>query len=92
MTQEAMVSDLVVVGTTTGGMKEILRDGKTGFTFALEDADGLAEQVARLIIDPDLCCRLSSAGRQTVLENFTLDKMVEEIQAYLVDCFAKSSR
>jgi glycogen synthase len=92
MTQEAMASGLVVVGTTTGGTKEILRDGETGFTFAPEDADGLAEQVTRLISDPDLCCRLAQAGRQTVLENFTLDKMVKEIEAYLVDCFVRASR
>ena len=91
MTQEAMASGLVVVGTTTGGTKEILRDGETGFTFAPEDADGLAEQVARLIIDPDLCCRLAQAGRQTVLENFTLDRMVKEIEAYLMECLATSS-
>jgi glycosyltransferase involved in cell wall biosynthesis len=69
-----------------------LRDGETGFTFAPEDADGLAEQVTRLIIDPDLYCRLAQAGRQTVLENFTLDKMVKEIEAYLVGCFVRSSR
>jgi glycogen synthase len=92
ITQEAMAAGLVVVGTTTGGTKEILKDGETGFTFAPEDADGLAEQVTRLIIDPDLCCRLARAGRQTVLENFTLDKMVNEIEAYLVDCFVRSSR
>jgi glycosyltransferase involved in cell wall biosynthesis len=92
MTQEAMASGLVVVGTITGGTKEILRDDETGFTFAPEDADGLAEQVNRLIIDPDLCYRLAQAGRQTVLENFTLDKMVKEIEAYLVDCFVRSSR
>lgn len=84
ITQEAMASGLVVVGTTTGGTKEILRDGATGFTFAPEDADGLGEQVARLLIDPDLRCHLAEAGRQTVLENFTLDKMVKEIEAYLV--------
>jgi glycogen(starch) synthase len=90
ITQEAMASGLVVVGTTTGGTKEILRDGETGFTFAPEDADGLAEQVIRLISDPDLCCRLAQAGRQTVLENFTLDKMAQEIEAYLMDCFAKT--
>jgi glycogen synthase len=84
ITQEAMASGLVVVGTTTGGTKEILRDGETGLTFAPEDADGLAEQVTRLLIDPDLCCRLARAGRQTVLENFTLDKMVKEIEAYLL--------
>ena len=92
MTQEAMASGLVVVGTTTGGTKEVLRDGETGFTFAPEDADGLAEQVTRLIIDPDLRCRLAQAGRQTVSENFTLDKMAKEIEAYLVDCFVRSSQ
>jgi glycosyltransferase involved in cell wall biosynthesis len=92
ITQEAMASGLVVVGTTTGGTKEILRDGETGLTFAPEDAEGLAEQVVRLITDPDLCCRLAQAGRQTVLENFTLDRMVQEIEAYLLDCFAGSSK
>jgi glycogen synthase len=92
MTQEAMASGLVVVGTTTGGTKEILRHGETGLTFEPEDADGLAEQVTRLIADPDLCSRLARAGRKAVLENFTLDKMVTEIEAYLVDCFAGSSR
>jgi glycosyltransferase involved in cell wall biosynthesis len=83
ITQEAMASGLVVVGTTTGGTKEILRDGETGFTFAPEDADGLAEQINQLINDPDLCCRMAQAGRQTVVRNFTLVKMVEEIEDYL---------
>lgn len=89
MTQEAMASGLVVVGTTTGGTKEILKDGETGLTFKPEDADGLAKQVIRLISDPDVRCRLAQAGRQNVLENFTLDKMVAEIEAYLLDCFPK---
>jgi glycogen synthase len=92
MTQEAMAAGLVVVGTTTGGTKEILRHGETGFTFAPEDADGLAEQVSRLVVDPDLCGHLAQAGRQTVLENFTLDKMVQQIEEYLLDCFARSSK
>lgn len=92
VTQEAMAAGLVVVGTTTGGTKEILKDGETGFTFAPEDASGLAEQVTRLITDPDLCSRLSQAGRQTVLEKFTLDRMVTEIESYLVDCVVKNSQ
>jgi glycogen synthase len=92
VTQEAMAAGLVVVGTTTGGTKELLRDGETGLTFAPEDADGLAEQVTRLIIDPDLCCRLAQAGRQTVLENFTLGRMAQQIEDYLLDCFARSSK
>lgn len=91
VTQEAMAAGLVVVGTTTGGTKEILRDGETGFTFEPEDVAGLAKQISRLIINPTLCHHLAQAGRKTVLENFTLDKMVKEIEAYLVDCFNTSS-
>ena len=87
---EAMASGLVVVGTTTGGSKDILRDGETGLTFAPEDADGLAKQITRLIADPDLYQRASQTGRQTVLENFTLDRMVDEIEGYLKDCLVNS--
>lgn len=91
VTQEGMAAGLVVVGTTTGGTKEILKEGETGLTFAPEDAVGLAGQIARLIKDPDLCCRLAENGRQTVLQDFTLDKMVQEIEEYLVSCFARHS-
>jgi glycosyltransferase involved in cell wall biosynthesis len=79
MTEEAMVSGLVVAG----GTKEILREGETGLTFAPEDADGLAEQIGRLIADPSLCGHLAEAGHQTVLEHFTIDRMVKEIEDYL---------
>lgn len=87
MTQEAMAAGLVVVGTTTGGTKEILRDGETGLTFAPEDADGLADQITRLLGNPDFCSRLAQAGRQTVFEQFTLEKMVADIEAYLLECW-----
>lgn len=91
MTQEAMASGLVVVGTTTGGTKEILRDGETGLTFAPEDANGLADQITRLIGNPDFCNQLSQAGRRAVFEKFTLDKMVTDIEAYLLECTAGNS-
>lgn len=91
ITQEAMASGLVVVGTTTGGTKEILRDGETGLTFAPEDAEGLAEQIARLIACPELRGRLAQNGRQMVMAHFTLDKMVNEIEAYLLASLARSS-
>lgn len=92
ITQEAMASGLVVVGTTTGGTKEILRDGETGLTFAPEDAESLAERIAELTVDPDLRYRLAQAGRQAVLQNFTLDRMVNEIEDYLVGCLAGHSQ
>lgn len=83
MTQEAMLAGMVVVGTTTGGTKEILVEGENGLTFAADDAAGLARQIGRLVAEPGLCRRLAEAGRRTVLENYTLDKMVDRIEAYL---------
>jgi glycosyltransferase involved in cell wall biosynthesis len=83
LTQEAMLSGMVVLGTTTGGTKEILEDGKNGLTFIPQSPDRLAEQMARLIRDPELCNRLSANGRSTVTDKFTLDRMVDEIEDYL---------
>ena len=91
MTQEAMASGLVVIGTTTGGTEEILRDGETGLTFTPEDANGLADQVVRLVSDPDLHRRLVQTGRRTVLEKFNLDRMVVDIDAYLRGSLADGS-
>jgi glycosyltransferase involved in cell wall biosynthesis len=90
ITQEAMAAGLVVVGTTTGGTGELLKDRETGLTFAPEDADGLANQVAWLISHPEMARRVAHAGRQTVLGHFTLDRMLTEIEAYLLDCVALS--
>lgn len=92
MTQEAMLAGLVVLGTTTGGTKEILKDGENGLTFPAEDAEGLARQIKRVASSPELLRRLAEAGQQTVLERFTLDRMVDEIEGYLQDVAGFSSR
>ncbi len=83
MTQEAMATGLVVVGTTTGGTKEILIDGQNGLTFAPNDSTRLASHLDTIATDPELRYRLSKAARQTVVEKFTLERMVTEIENYL---------
>jgi glycosyltransferase involved in cell wall biosynthesis len=83
MTQEAMLSGLLVIGTTTGGSKELLVHGANSLTFAAEDSEGLADQIALAAGDRVLRERLAAAGRQTVAEKFNLDRMVDEIEAYL---------
>jgi glycosyltransferase involved in cell wall biosynthesis len=83
MPQEAMACGVVVVGTTTGGTKELLVEGETGLTFPPEDDEALSAQLLRLARDPALRQRLAEAGRHTVHEKFTLSRMVNEIEAYL---------
>jgi glycosyltransferase involved in cell wall biosynthesis len=83
MLQEAMATGLAVVGTDAWGTREVLVEGVNGLTFQPGDAEELAQQLARLVDDPDLRRRLGEAARQTVLERFTLDRMVDETEAYL---------
>lgn len=81
--QEGMAAGLAVVGTTVGGMGEILEDGLNGLTFAPGDAEGLARQIERLDVDPALRTRLAQAGVDTVRQRFDIGRMLDELEAYL---------
>jgi glycogen synthase len=86
---EAMASGLVVIGTNTGGTKEILKDGDTGMIFPPEDSTRLAESIRQLINNPDLMSKLAKNGRAVVEQQFDIRQMVNEIETYL-DQIAKS--
>lgn len=80
---EAMAAGLVVIGTTTGGTGEVLREGDTGLTFDAGDAAGLARQIERLAADPALRARLAAAGREVVLREFDIGHTVDQLEALL---------
>lgn len=83
--QEAMLAGLVVVGTETGGSGEILVDGATGLVFEEGNAVDLARKIERLAVEPDLAQTLAREAQTQVLERFTLDRMVADIESYLLD-------
>lgn len=80
---EAMAAGLVVIGTTTGGTGEILREGETGLTFPAGDAERLAAQICRIAEDAALRRRLSETGRRIVRQQYTLERMVEDLEREL---------
>jgi glycosyltransferase involved in cell wall biosynthesis len=83
--QEAMSTGLVVVGTLTGGTAELLVEGETGLTFAPGDAVMLAQRIEQLYKDPDLCRRLSLQGRNKVINEFSMHRMIDEIETNLTN-------
>ncbi|MCA9994136.1 MAG: glycosyltransferase family 4 protein [Anaerolineales bacterium] len=85
MTQEAMHVGLVVIGTTTGGTKEILQDDVNGLTFKAEDHVELAQKIAQLIDQPALLSKYRTSAYRLVREQYTLEKMVDNIETYLSD-------
>ena len=80
---EAMAAGLAVIGTPVGGQREMLEHGVNALVYPPDDAAALAACVQRLRDDRALCARLGDAGRRTVLERYTLDRMADEMERWL---------
>ena len=60
---EAMACGLCVVSTRAGGLADLVRDGETGLLVSDREPAALAEAVQRILSEPGLAGRLSTAGR-----------------------------
>ena len=69
---EAMACGTPVVASDSGGPKETVLDGKTGYHFKTNDAASLAEKI-RLVMDNNLMPEMAIAARKHVEQNFTLE-------------------
>ncbi len=72
-TLEAMATGLPVIGTLTGGIPEMIETEKTGLLVRVNDPDGLANAMQRLLENPDLAQKLGQAGRIRCERIFSID-------------------
>lgn len=72
---EAMACELPVVATNVGGTPEVVVDGKTGLLVSSDKSDSLAGAIIACIDDFHLCVEMGRAGRDRVLELFSLEKV-----------------
>lgn len=82
---EAMACRVPVITTLTGGTSELVTPDLNGLVFRMGDARDLADQIERLVDDPDLAIRLAENGYQTVLRSFTQERMISEIEQFLTE-------
>jgi glycosyltransferase involved in cell wall biosynthesis len=82
---EGMLSGLVIVATPTGGTPEIVLDGENGLLFTPGNPEALAQKIGLLMDDPELRRKLAKAGKQTIMERFTVTKMMDEMESFLQD-------
>jgi glycosyltransferase involved in cell wall biosynthesis len=82
---EGMISGLVVVATPTGGTPEVVVDGENGLLFAPSNPEDLAQKIARLVDDPESRRKLAEAGKQTIMERFTITMMMDDLESFLQD-------
>jgi glycosyltransferase involved in cell wall biosynthesis len=67
---EAMALGLPTVGTDSGGVTEIITNGRDGLVVPPEDEERLAGAIAQLMDDSELRRRLASSARQTIVDRF----------------------
>lgn len=67
---EAMASGCPVVASRVGGIPGVVRDGVDGLLVEPGDATGLAEQLTRVLLDPQLAAALGAQGRRAVEERW----------------------
>lgn len=68
---EAMAMRKPVIACGTGGVPEIITDGKDGMLVQERSAADVARAIATLLDDRELCRTMGARARQTVRERFT---------------------
>jgi colanic acid/amylovoran biosynthesis glycosyltransferase len=78
--QEAQAMELPVVASDTGGVREGMEDGRTGFLVPPGDAEATAARLKELIEDPGLRAEMGQRGRTLVRERFNCATLAGELE------------
>jgi glycosyltransferase involved in cell wall biosynthesis len=89
-TLEASACGVPIVATTSGGIPEIVDDGRTGVLVKRGDADELAQAIERVFDMPaEAALAMGQAGRHRAVERFSWDLIAARL-AQLVEEAARS--
>jgi glycosyltransferase involved in cell wall biosynthesis len=87
---EAMACARPVIACNTAGAPEVVLSEKTGILIAPQDASALELAIARLAEDSKLCESLGDAGRNWVVENFSVDKYIDKVEHFYQSLLRKT--
>jgi glycosyltransferase involved in cell wall biosynthesis len=73
---DAMATGCAIVGSDTGPVREVIRDGETGLLADMRTPRGIAAAIERLLDDRRLAARLGAAARGHVAEHYALDRLL----------------
>lgn len=76
---DALAQGLPAIAVAAGGVPEIIEDGRNGILVPSPRTEDFNLALLHLLADPQRSVELAAAGRATILEKFTADRMVEGI-------------
>jgi len=77
---EAMSMNCVPVCTAAGGIPEVIKDGVNGLLAPVDQPLQLVDRLSQLIQQPGQVTQMKQAARETVINSFSMKKMVAELE------------
>jgi glycosyltransferase involved in cell wall biosynthesis len=76
---EAMSSGKPVIACRGQGIEELIEHGKNGWLIRVGGPEELVPALSVLLGSPELCARIGTAARQTILEKLTLSHQAQRL-------------
>jgi glycosyltransferase involved in cell wall biosynthesis len=78
---EGLACGRPVIGTRSGGIVDVVRDGETGVLVPPDNAPALADAIRRLAADPEGAREMGRRGREDVALRFGWERVVSDLEA-----------
>ena len=80
---EAMASEVPVIATNTGGVVDIIKDGKTGYLVPPSSSEKITEAIRLILQNADQKRDIIASALENVKQNFTAERMTQNtIEVY----------
>lgn len=87
---EAMACEMPVIATKTGGLPELIIDGKTGFLSDVGDIKKMTKDSLTLLSNKELLNKFRKNARQRAVNNFSSDVVVDKYIALYESLLTKN--
>lgn len=78
---EAMACGIPVIGTTAGGIPEVVIHGETGFLSEIGDVESMSNDALKLLQNPELYAQFSEQARARAQSAFHISQQVAQYEA-----------
>jgi glycosyltransferase involved in cell wall biosynthesis len=89
---EAMASNLPIIASDVGGLREVMEDGRTGIIVLPANSKQIASAIQRLAESDGLRAQMGTAARARVVENYSMEKMAARTLALYRECVRKRKK
>ncbi len=86
---EAMMMERPVIAFDVGGVAELIHSEKNGILIPPNDIFLMSKRTRELLGSPGKRKALGKAAREFVLQQYTLEKMIDNVEKYLLEIYQK---